>query len=500
MRKLNLDTASRLLRQQKNTMTAESRVRHFLHRLARLVRGDDGFALVAALGFLVVTGITTAIAITYTTQHQGSVNYAKSEQLSQSYAEAALARAYATLYAASDPTLGTAVPETTVTFEKGTGTYSGALDASAWTLVGVGRVANPNHGSDIVRIVRGRTTLGSGRRSSANNAVWNYIFVDDTTSCTTVGNNVTIAVPLYLRGNLCLQQQASISAAAYGIQITGYVQFENSSHIGGAGTGERLHEAHIGAGCRVGTTGAFTSCGDGTRVYTEVPTDTNVPVLTKPPVDLAYWYANAQPGPMHNCTEGSFPGGFDTDTVMNRSRPAVDLTPNTAYDCKIRDAAGNLIGRIAWTPGDPGTLTILGTIFFDGDIVFKNLTRAVYQGRATIYSSGKITLGNQTMLCGVSTCDSAWNPLQNLLAFVAGSSTDVNGFEAQQYARFQGAVYAVNDFAEGNNANLWGVVIARQLHLDNSTINYAPVGTLLPGMPATYEDVSVLVNEAGSWG
>ena len=96
--------------------------------------------------------------------------------------------------------------------------------------------------------------------------------------------------------------------------------------------------------------------------------------LEKPPVDLPYWYENAKPGPRQACTTqtGSSPA-FDNDDVMNRSLTSpVNLTPALAYDCVVKDGQGNVVGRIAWTPGSPGTLTIAGTIFFDGNIEFQN--------------------------------------------------------------------------------------------------------------------------------
>ena len=92
-------------------------------------------------------------------------------------------------------------------------------------------------------------------------------------------------------------------------------------------------------------------------------------------------------------------------------------------------------------------------------------------------------------------------PAEDLLAFVAGSSTDATSFEISNFSSFQGAVYAVNDYREGNNSTVWGPIIADQIYLQNSTMNhYVPIGTLLDGMPATYEESVSIVNEAGSWG
>jgi hypothetical protein len=48
---------------------------------------------------------------------------------------------------------------------------------------------------------------------------------------------------------------------------------------------------------------------------------------------------------------------------------------------------------------------------------------------------------------------------------------------------------------------VWGPVIARQLYISNNTHNhYVPFGTLLPGMPATYDEVTVLAPVSGGFG
>lgn len=166
------------------------------------------------------------------------------------------------------------------------------------------------------------------------------------------------------------------------------------------------------------------------------------------------------------------------------------------YDCRVYDANNALVGQLTWQPGSSGTLTIAGTIYFDGSISFSQLSNAVYAGRATIYAAGNISFANQTTLCGVAACDASWDPQHNLLAFVAGGNVTVG-----QQSRFQGAIYAGLDYSENNNSTFWGPTIARRVSLSNSTVNhYVPIGTLMPGMPATYEDVVTISNEPGSWG
>jgi hypothetical protein len=455
---------------------------------------EDGIALVLALGLAMVLAIVGTTTIAYTAGNERASNYSKATKTTQALAEGGLHYAYSTLYNSSTPTMPSAVPPTTVSVNGGTVTYSGVLNDDTWTLSGVAQLPSPTGSAEIVRAVRGKVSVGSSQQGTSNNAIWNYVYADSLASCTTLGNSVNVNVPMYVRGDLCFQNSASFTGTV--LQVGGTVQLLNTSTVGLSG--DNVDEVHIGGGCRLGSSGPFTSpCSAGQRVYGDV-VDDDPTGLVKPPVDLAGWYANSVPGPMYPCTSGSFPGGFDNDTTMNRSRPTVDLTPSAAYDCTVT-SGGQVVGRIAWSPSTKA-LTIAGTIFFDGDIEFSNLTEAYYTGRGTIYSSGTITLRNSTRLCGAVGCDSDWNPSQNLLAFVAGSSTDAVGFAVENATTFQGAIYAVNDYSEQNGSTVWGPIIARQLYFQNSVENhYVPLGTLLPGMPATYEEAVALVNEAGSW-
>jgi hypothetical protein len=477
--------------------------------MALRLAGERGTALVMSLGMSSVLAISGTSAVLYTTSGERAANRSKAEVRAQALAEAGVNYAFATLYNASDPTLASAVPPRTLQLEGGTVEYYGSLDQAnnRWTLTGIGRVPSPNpNAADVIRIIRGRARIGSSTHGSENNAVWNYVYADATTGCTSIGNSVNVNVPLYIRGNLCLSNSASVTG--YALQVGGTLSLSNTSHVGSTVAGAssldennpQVHEVHVAGGCRLGTSGPFTSpCGEAQRVYSEVSPDANTTGLTKPPVDLPNWYQNSYPGPMHGCTTGSFPGGFDTDTVMNVSRGTVNLAPATAYDCQVRDALNELIGRIAWDPTTK-VLTILGTIFIDGNLEFTNSTVVTYQGRATIYAAGTITLRNSTRICGVAACDATWDPLTNLLAFVAGSSSVATGFSVEQSSRLQGGVYAVNDYSEGNSAEVWGPIIARQLFLQNSTVNhYVPLGVLMPGMPQSWEEAVSLVNESEGW-
>lgn len=463
---------------------------------ARLA-GEAGIALPFALVTVLATGTLASSAIAYSSWNYGSAKRSDADLQALALAEAGLNYAYSTLYNSGTPTMDNAVPSRTVTMDAGDATYYGTLTGNTWKLVGIGTVRNPTGpgSAPVVRTVSGRASLGSARRGTANNAVWNYVYVDDPTTTTTLGNSVNVNIPLYVRGNLLITNTAQVSG--YALQVGGTVEFRN---YGTVGTAEApIHEAHIGGGCRIGNVGPFTTpCTADTRVHATI-SDGTPTEFVKPEADFAGWYYNAEPGPRHACTTGSFPGGLDNDAVPNNSLPAVNLTPSTPYDCRVHDASGNLVGQLTWMPGSgsaPGTLTISGTIYFDGPIDFRQYNNAVYQGRATIYAAGDITFANQSSLCGVTACDATWDPQQNLLAFVSGANVRVG-----QQSHFQGAIYATLDYSEDNNSTFWGPIIARRISLSNSTTNhYVPIGTLMPGMPASYEDVVTITNEPGSWG
>jgi hypothetical protein len=484
----------------------ERLVPHVLRTIKSKVRDESGIARVLALVCIVSLGTAVTSITYYATQNFHQAGQQRSGQSALALAEAALNMAYSTLTSSPDPSASSALasaPVPDLAIGDGYATFYGRLDAATqrWTLYGIGKAYDPARpGKLIVRQVRGSAQLGTGSIGDASNGAWRYIYSDDPNSCATLSNNTKIDVPVYVRGSLCLNNSAQITGRA--IQVGGSVTLSNTQTSIGTPSSP-MTEIHIGRGCSLDGINYHSPCSAADRVYSDParPPDASLTPMSKPAVDLAGWYQNAQPGPMHPCTTGSFPGGFDTNTAMDRSLRTVDLTPKTAYDCRVLDANGNLVGRISWSPGAPGSLQILGTIFFDGNITMAQLTLAEYSGRATIYSSGTITLANQVNLCPVGGCSPNWDPNVNLLTFVAGSSTDTVGFSIGNNSTFEGAVYCVNDYTAGNSSAVWGPVIARQISISNSTFNsFPPIMNLMSGMPSSYETVTTLSIVPGSWG
>ena len=195
-------------------------------KVARRLRSEAGIALPFALVTMLGTGVMASSAIAYSSWNYGSTKRSDADSQAFALAEAGLNYAYATLYNSGSPTMGDAVPSRTIHLEGGTASYYGTLSGNTWKLVGVGTVRNPTGpGSEpVVRTVSGRATLGSARRGTANNAVWNYVYVDDPTVTTTLGNSVDVNIPLYVRGNLALTNSAQVSG--YALQVGGTLEFQ----------------------------------------------------------------------------------------------------------------------------------------------------------------------------------------------------------------------------------------------------------------------------------
>ena len=78
-----------------------------------------------------------------------------------------------------------------------------------------------------------------------------------------LGNSVYVNVPLYVRGNLCMQNSARF--IGYSLQVGGTLQMTNSSGVGSSDPiassidpgKPQVHEVHVAGGCRRGTSGAF---------------------------------------------------------------------------------------------------------------------------------------------------------------------------------------------------------------------------------------------------
>jgi Tfp pilus assembly protein PilX len=448
-------------------------------------RGDErGIALAIAIPILAVVSIMLMTALHLGAASSRSASHSNAGQQAFHLAEAGVNNALAVLAdEGNDPTDSTLLAPRTTTYERGTVTWSGTLSGDTWTLTGVSSVPNPTGAAAITRTVTRKAQVSSSG-SMAGNEAWLYVYSDTESECLLLQNSIIVSAPLYTRGNLCLKNSASYRGPE--LNVMGTVETDNSATVGTSGSPVPL--VRVDDGCRYTSSGSFVLACSPTQKVWATQFNNEPPELTKPAIDLPNAYLTAKPGPTQYCTTGSFPGGsssFDNDTTRDGSGPAVDIMPSTAYDCTVTEF-GDVVGRIAWTPGTPGTLIVQGTIFFDGELMMTDSRSAVYSGEGVIYVSKKIKMSNTREICGVTSCDtSTWNPNTNFLVLVSGA-TDVPAIEMENFAKLQGGIYAVGGFKLQNHATMQGPVIADIVDVQNHGLSasWPALTSLFDGLPS----------------
>ncbi len=263
-------------------------------------------------------------------------------------------------------------------------------------------------------------------------------------------------------------------------------------------------QAHIFDRCQYDAQTANKPCTNTDKVY--AVTNDAVPTgLSKPGIDMAFWYQNAQPGPMHNCTVGSFPGGFDNNSTYNNSLTgSAEVTPTgSSYTCQVLDAGSNLVGELSWNHVTH-VLKITGTIFVDGDFRFDDDGQIVhYQGRGIIYAAGDIEFDELVCAGGTGTTSCVtggmanWDPSQNMMTVLAGgwSEFDQGGTQAQSTpSGLQGIIYAVGDCMVHENFHLSGPIICNVVDLPSAPngwptyYTWPPLGSLVAGQAYSSAD------------
>ena len=471
--------------------------------IRRSLADERGLALPYALGVTMILSALAAGIFSYSTMNQGAAKRQQADQRAYGLAETGLSYALSTLQN-SGPTYAS-VPAlsgsgTTVALTGGSTRYWGSVSGNLWTLNSSGTVYNPS-GPNAANVVRNVSMQAQVTTTTTGDIrIYDYFFVDQPSGCFTTQNSVSIETSLYVRGNLCMENNSHIYAPA--VHILGDVNV-NSPQASVGEPASPIPDFSISGSCY--RSGALTACNSSStsRVWASAY-GTSPPTITKPTVDLNYWYTNANLGPSSACTTGSFPGGFDNDATLNVSRGNIDLTPSTAYSC-VKTVGGNVVGEISWAPSTR-KLTVKGVIYLDGNITWSNLNIIDYDGRATIYGSGILSIRNQADICGVSACDNTWVPATDFLSFVMGCRTSTGMAslcgDIGNRVTLQGAMFFVNDYDQDNNSTIWGPIIARNSTVSNSTLFLPLPGSLNglpPGLPADLTTVTTVELVPGSY-
>jgi hypothetical protein len=467
-----------------------------------------------ALGIVLVVSILVATVFMFAPAGERSSKASSSNREAFTVAEAGLNYAEAVLAASTTPNSPAALPsscDTEMPATGGTFCYWGTLSGSTWTVHARGTVRNPAGGSPLTHEVSQQVSVSPATATVADNPAWGYLYSDSPTGCMTIQSSVQVKQKLYVRGDLCLDSSVQILAEAGEVSVGGEITMNSAAWIGQGAALPVLNMGPSSAGCKYGSpyvppgggpTYSF-PCTSAHHVNATTQNHT-IPDVSKPPIDLAARYADASPGPTHPCTsQTGSPPVFDTNTTMDNTAPDADII-GPAYSCSTPT------GSISWAPGEPGTLAISGTIFFDGDIVVGGSEKARVVGRGTIYTSGQVLLDSSVRICSVfsgTDCNfnaGAWDPDESMLTLVAGSGTpglpsDTYAIQINSSVSWQGALYAVGDFLQTSSSITQGPVIANQISYNSSTGTLAaPFDNLTPGAPGSAA-TSTIAPVPGSW-
>jgi Tfp pilus assembly protein PilX len=508
-----------------------------LRRLTVARRNDEGMALVLAVLIVAILTISVTATLELVASTQTTSARARQAAAAFSAAEAGLDlganQVVATETGSAQANGTTLTGAQTVDGNPVSWSASKAGDGSTWTV----NVTATSPNGKVVRTLQEQLEPQTVTTAGSPSAVYGYGFfmADPTADCTTgtgdtIGNSSLVTEPVFIASSLCISGGGGplIANPSGGSPITVYIggKFQTQGNSSPIGTSSNLlSSATIVGGCQISFHGWQTvpcdqqgipTNGDGSGVWASSYSSTPM-ALTKPTVsssDADSVYQTASPGPASPCGAGSSQGAylkFDTNSSRDTSVGTVDLlkisggSSGNDYDCRTHDSHGNLVGQLTYVYGTPGSLTVDGTVFIDGNLSFSGNDQAVYHGTGTIYVDGTVSFSNGARLCGSSLvsgqCSGTWDPTQNDLEIVAVNHQNVTpGWSMGGDAQFEGIAYTNGRFVSGNSAWIGGPVIADSGQLSGDTkfhqVGDPPAGAPGAGTPASATTWTV---KPGSW-
>ena len=325
-------------------------------RLGKLLRREEGSALLIAMGAMTVFAIVGTTLTYYTTRNAASASYSKQGTRAFSLAEAGLANAFAVLNLPTNNALDPDVLPSSenaamsAQYDGGTARWWGVLNraSAVWTISAVGLETNPS-GPGPARVRRklsASVPVVPTYTQPLNNPVWNYLYSGRTgNACDqTLPNNISGASRMYVAGNLCLSQNVQLAQSV--VIVHGNLDVENNAAVGANTNMSTRVETYVGGNCRYAG-GAWVTCTgnqDARHVYSKlsdgstVAVNHNPPTVPAPTADYQTWYENAIPGPAQSCTTSSgTPPTFDNNYPARDGSvsTAFDLTPSSSYICRV---------------------------------------------------------------------------------------------------------------------------------------------------------------------
>ena len=448
-------------------------------------------ALVVSTGVLASMTIGALTMFMYTSSNARSSTYSKENELAFSLSEAGLNNAMAVL---SNPSNNALDPDvlpsseataSSVPVEGGTAKWYGTLDpnSAVWTITTIGLYTNPSGPSaaPVRRKLVAKVPVVPTQTQANNNPAWNYIYAKQTgfTCDVTVSNNLSGSSRFYVAGNLCINNNASITSESLIVQ--GHLDLSNNAAVGSTTT--RV-EAYVGGNCRYGNGSWATPCTgnqDSRRIYSKinpggaVGVNNTAPFIAAPVADFAAWYENAMPGPARTCTYATGPVPTFDSNYPNRdnSVPTFNLTPSSSYTCRVGPGSSttltsaiNASQTTLSVSSAAGFPTTTFRIRIDDELMtvtggFGTTTWTVIRGVNGSTASSHVTSQSVHWDDADTIGELSWNATTRTLTvkgtiYIDGSASITNGYT--NVYNGQSTLYLSGTFLINNNSKLCGAV------------------------------------------
>ena len=500
--------------------------RRLLHRLS----SENGVALVMALAIMSVMAITTAGILIAGTANQREAYVSDNARQAFAIAQEGLADAEGCIYSAaanSDATPSCTSSQNLTDLPVGTGTYYASVggDGVTWTMTGTGTV------NGVTRVVSAQANVPTPV-TSTETAVWNYLY-SDAGGCTTLNGNVTVAVPLLIRGSLCLGGSFDFTGAT--LELGGSLTVGGSAKIGS--NGHPIQALKVGltststSTCNGVAPGATGCTGTSSPIYAStvgegVDAVPSMPCIGQPNAwdaactgandgtwtTLYSTYNNQASLPKSGCPANL----FDNNSTLDDSDTSISSVMfGSSYDCKIGSTSSPCTSTVSvcelkWV-SSTNTLTANGEFYFDGSLnISGNIT---YTGLATFYFTGGVGTTGSPSFCaasaisGKTTCTSAWDTTKDVIIMVAacwanstGSTLTTSGcvsLGGNSTAQF--GVYAVTNYSTAGGPSNMGPVLSNSFSLGGGAQTLIPLHYFPPGTPLENQTVYLPASKPKNW-
>jgi len=451
-----------------------------------LAGGEDGIALVMALGVMTILTIALTTVVFLTAAGARDAQRTNAGQKAYALAEAGINNAVAVLDAnypgtSQYPGVSSLLPTTTTTYSATTSvTWGGSLVQAPpsagwgyqWNLSATGTIANPT----------GPAAQGAAAVTRTVTAVVPVVIEPPTTGGSSIsalntiyGNNITftqsstITAPIYATGDLTLKNTGGIAGT---IPATPTAPSQkNTLYVGGnltlispqdtvGSNTDPMGDVEVAGTCSSKKYSTpHSPCGPSGSGNNQDPIwsnkiGTSPPAITPPTMtasEMSTYYNGADLGPNSPCDPSQSSGGsalpiFESagNTTMDGSAYSqsspFQLIGGSSYKCISKSGNGELI----WDSSKQ-TLYIKGTIFIDGSVTTTG-GAATYSGDGRIVLDGVFTMNNGDALCAVANCNTtaSWNPNQTSIGIVAYGNDGSGNSIVIKKGQFQGFLMGLN--------------------------------------------------------